>query len=272
MQSSTPSPAKNAEAGALPDMAGRFDDLVDRTVFVSGGATGIGSVIVAALAGQGAHVHFCDLNEDAGTRLVEALRPHARNEPAFRVTDVTDLDALKAAVDEAAAATGSLYALVNNAANDTRTEVNAVDADAWARTVDVNLRHQFFAAQAAYPHLVAGGGGAIVNFGSIAPTLGELGLSVYASCKAAVFGLTRTLAREFGRDNIRVNSVVPGAILTPRQLELWITPEKIDAILDRQCLKRQMREDDIAEMVLFLCSRASRGCTGQEFRVDGGNF
>ena len=272
MQSSTSSPTETPESGVLPGMAGRFDDLVDRTVFVSGGATGIGSVIVAALAGQGAHVHFCDLNEKAGEQLAGALRPHVRNEPTFDVTDVTDLDAFKVAIDKAAAATGSLYALVNNAANDTRMDVDSVDAAAWTRTVDVNLRHQFFAAQAAHPHLVAGGGGAIVNFGSIAPTLGEEGLSVYASCKAAVFGLTRTLAREFGRDNIRVNSVVPGAILTPRQLELWITPEKIDAILERQCLKRQMKEDDIAEMVLFLCSRASRGCTGQEFRVDGGNF
>lgn len=255
----------------LPDIAGRYDDLADETLFVSGGASGIGAVIVAALAGQGAKVHFCDLDVQAGENLAVSLGPHVRHDPQFHASDVTDLDALRTAIDEAATATGSLYALVNNAANDTRMKVGEVDPASWDKTVNVNLRHQFFAAQAAFPHLRARGG-AVVNFGSIAPGMGELGLSVYGTCKAAVFGLTRTLARDFGEAGVRVNSVVPGAILTPRQLELWITPEKETAILDRQCLKRRMTEVDVAEMVLFLCSRASRGCTGQEFRVDGGNF
>lgn len=258
-------------AEALPDIAGGYADLVDETVFVSGGASGIGSVIVAALAGQGARVHFCDLDANAGESLVAALRPQVRHCPLFSASDVTDLDALRKSIEDAAAVTGTLYALVNNAANDTRMAVDAVDPAVWDKTVNVNLRHQFFAAQAAFPHLRACSG-AVVNFGSIAPGMGEAGLSVYGTCKAAVFGLTRTLARDFGEAGVRVNSVVPGAILTPRQLELWITPEKEKAILDRQCLKRRMTEIDVAEMVLFLCSRASRGCTGQEFRVDGGNF
>lgn len=256
----------------LPDIAANFGDLADESVFVTGGASGIGAVLVAALAGQGARVHFCDIDTNAGENLATSLHSHVRHSPSFSACDVTDLDALKIAIDNAAAATGTLYALVNNAANDTRMAVESVDAAAWDNTVNVNLRHQFFAAQAAYPHLNARGGGSVVNFGSIAPSMGETGLAVYATCKAAVFGLTRTLARDFGTADIRVNSVVPGAILTPRQLELWITPEKEQAVIERQCLKRRMTEVDVAEMVLFLCSRASRGCTGQEFRVDGGNF
>ena len=139
----------------LPDIEGRFEDLADEAVFVSGGASGIGAVVVTALAGQGAKVHFCDLDVQAGENLAVSLRPHVRHVPRFHASDVTDLDALRTAIDEAASATGSLYALVNNAANDTRMAVDAVDAAAWDKTVNVNLRHQFFAAQAAFPHLRA---------------------------------------------------------------------------------------------------------------------
>ena len=212
-------------ANNMPDIAGSFDDLANETVFVSGGASGIGAVIVAALAGQGVRVHFCDIDAEAGENLATSLSPHSLHDPVFSACDVTDLAALQTAIDGAAAATGTLYALVNNAANDTRMAVEAVDPAAWDKTVNVNLRHQFFAAQAAFPHLRTRAG-AVVNFGSIAPGMGEAGLSVYGTCKAAVFGLTRTLAREFGEAGVRVNSVVPGAILTPRQLDLWITPEK----------------------------------------------
>ncbi|MEM7404414.1 MAG: SDR family oxidoreductase [Pseudomonadota bacterium] len=246
----------------------RYTDLEDRTVFVSGGATGIGASIVQNLAEQGARVWFVDVNSDAGA----ALSARAGDNVTFMSCDVTDAAVLQQTIGEAHAETGDLYGLVNNAAHDQRHRWSDVSPEGWDDIVAVNLKHQYFAAQAAAPLIAASGGGGIANFGSIAPTRGTPDLSVYSTCKAAVFGMTRSLAREFGEMGVRVNSVVPGAILTERQLELWITPDVESGLLAAQCLKRRMVEQDIADMVLFLLSQAARGCTGQEFRVDGGLF
>ena len=250
-----------------------YADLKDRAVFVSGGATGIGAAIVTLFARQGAKVSFVDIDPAAGTALADTVEAECGNRPNFATCDVTDTASLALAVEAAAEPTGGrLSVLVNNAARDQRVKADAVTPEVWDDLVAVNLKHQFFAAQAARPLMVKAGGGSIVNFGSIAPWLAVPDLAVYSSCKAAAFGLTRSLARDFGRDGIRVNSVLPGAILTERQLRDWISEEDRRAIHERQCLKRDMVEEDVAEMVLFLASDAARGCTGQEFRVDGGNF
>lgn len=261
-----PAPADAAEPLA------RYRDLDGRCVFVSGGASGIGAALVAAFCRQGAKTYFVDIQEEAGLALAEKLGAETGNAPVFLRSDVTDAAALQAGVARAQDETGDLYALVNNAAHDQRHAAQEVTPEAWDRIVAVNLKHQFFAAQAAAPLIAGKGGGSIVNFGSIAPTQGIERLSVYSTCKAGVFGLTRSLAREYGAEGVRVNSVVPGAILTERQRALWISPEDEAALIERQCLKRAMAETDVAEMVLFLASNASAGCTGQEFRVDGGLF
>ncbi len=258
--------------GAEPEPLSRYRDLRGRSVFVSGGASGIGAALVAAFCRQGAKTIFVDIQKEAGTALAAALGSESGNAPVFIEADVTRTDALRAAIARAHDESGDLYVLVNNAANDRRHALEEVTPEYWDATVAVNLKHQFFAAQAAGPLIARHGGGAIVNFGSIAPSLAIENLPVYSTCKAGVFGLTRSLAREYGARGVRVNSVVPGAILTERQRALWVSPEDEAALIERQCLKRPMAEQDVAELVLFLASKASGGCTGQEFRVDGGLF
>lgn len=246
-----------------------YRDLDQKTVFISGGATGIGAAIVAAFARQRARVHFVDINQAAGEALAASLAAEGNNRPDFLRCDVTDDDALCAAIDRAGEGSG-LDVLVNNAANDTRHKVGDVGPDFWRTCVDINLRHQFVAAQRAFLHMKQRSAGSIINFGSIAPRLGVPDLAVYSTCKAAVKGLTRSLAREYGHDGVRVNSIVPGAILTPRQLELWISPEDEAKLLADQCLHRRLVGEDIAEMALFLASDVSSACTSQEFVVDAG--
>lgn len=245
-----------------------YRDLEHKAVFISGGATGIGAAIVTAFARQGAHVHFVDINEAAGETLAASLAAEGNEKPDFLRCDVTDDDALCAAIDRASAS--GLDVLVNNAANDTRHKVADVGRDFWQTCVDINLRHQFVAAQRAYLHMKPRGAGSIINFGSIAPRLGVPDLAVYSTCKAAVKGLTRSLAREYGHEGVRVNSIVPGAILTPRQLDLWISPEDEQKLLADQCLHRRLVGEDVAQMALFLASDVSSACTSQEFVVDGG--
>jgi NAD(P)-dependent dehydrogenase (short-subunit alcohol dehydrogenase family) len=263
-------PAGGAEKMAA--YATRYPDLKGQAVFVSGGATGIGAAIVEALCWQGAHTYFVDIDEESAEALTASVGEKTGTSPFFHRCDVTDTVALEDAIVRASEVTGSLYALVNNAARDLRVPAEKVTEKDWDDLVAINLKHQFFAAQTAYRLMAPNGTGSIINFGSIAPGQGVRNLSVYNACKAGAFGLTRSLARDFGEAGIRVNSIVPGAILTPRQLRDWIDPETKKGVIERQCLKRAMQEDDVAEMVLFLASNASRGCTAQEFRVDGGNI
>jgi NAD(P)-dependent dehydrogenase (short-subunit alcohol dehydrogenase family) len=253
---------------AATPYATRYPDLAGRTVFVSGGATGIGAEIVKAFSAQNAVVCFADIDADAGRALESGLGARVR----FSELDVTDTAALQDQIAQVSAETGDLAVLVNNAARDLRVRWDTLSSEVFDDLVAVNLKHQVFAAQAAARVMERKGGGSIINFGSIAPSIGVPDLAVYSSCKAAAFGLTRSLARDLGPLGVRVNSVVPGAILTERQRRDWISPEDEAAILERQCLKRAMQADDVAEMVLFLASNASRGCTAQEFRVDGGNI
>ncbi|UUX49941.1 SDR family oxidoreductase [Nisaea acidiphila] len=252
--------------------ATRYPDLEGKAVFVSGGATGIGAAIVEAFCWQGAHTYFVDIDVESAEALTASVAEKTGTSPFFHRCDVTDTQALRDAIERASEVTGALYALVNNAARDLRVPADEVTEDVWDDLVAINLKHQFFAAQTAYRLMAPSGCGSIINFGSIAPGQGVKNLSVYSSCKSAAFGLTRSLARDFGTAGVRVNSIIPGAILTPRQLRDWIDPDTKREIIERQCLKRAMQEDDVAEMVLFLASNASRGCTAQEFTVDGGNI
>ncbi|MGP9820591.1 SDR family NAD(P)-dependent oxidoreductase [Salinarimonas sp. NSM] len=248
----------------------RYPDLAEKTVFVSGGATGIGADLVAAFAGQRATTVFVDIDETRGRALAERLAGETGAHVAFLRVDVTDIPALEAAIDHAASIGGRLDVLVNNAANDRRAPIGDVDPDAWDAAMAVNLKHQFFAAKAAHRHMKPPRGGSIINLGSTSYRLGVPNLTAYATAKSAVRGLTRQLAREWGGDHVRVNAIVPGAILTQKQRQLWISPEEEARIVAQQCLPRALDGEDVAEMALFLASDASRGCTSQDFVVDGG--
>ncbi|MEM7060965.1 MAG: SDR family oxidoreductase [Pseudomonadota bacterium] len=244
----------------------RFSDLSGRVVFVSGGASGIGRDVVKAFVDQGAQVVFADVDVEQGENLAIELGRLAR----FLPCDVTDDKALTDAIDQAEAM-GGLDVLINNAANDERRHLDDVDADQWQRLIDVNLRHVFFASQRAARHMGPRGRGSIINFGSVAPEIMVPNLAVYSACKSAIRGMTRSLAKELGSKAIRVNSILPGAVLTEKQRQLWYPDQaSIDKIVSQQCLERELCGWDIAQMALFLASDVSAACTAQDFIVDGG--
>lgn len=242
----------------------RYPDLAGRAVFVSGGATGIGAAIVHAFAAQRCNVTFVDI-DDAPARAI-ADRATVR----YRHCDVRDVVALRGSIAAAAAEFGPIRVLVNNAARDDRHAFDGVTPDYWDDALAVNLRHHFFAAQAVAPQMTAEGGGAIVNLGSVSWMRGRAGLAGYTTAKAAIHGLTRTLARELGERNIRVNCIAPGAIATERQRALWASPEQERAFIEQQCLKFRLCEQDVACAALFLASDCARAITGQTLVVDGG--
>jgi NAD(P)-dependent dehydrogenase (short-subunit alcohol dehydrogenase family) len=247
-----------------------YPSLEDRVVFVTGGGSGIGASIVEHLCAQRARVAFVDIQREASVALVEAVRARDLPVPTFIPCDLRDVEALRWAVAEVRTQLGPIRVLVNNAAHDERHSIESVTPEYWDDRFAVNLRHQFFAAQAVAPGMAAAGGGSIINLGSTSWMVGQGGMPAYLSAKAAVAGLTRALARDLGPKNIRVNSVVPGWIMTERQIALWLTPEGEQELLRRQCLKRKLKPEDVARMVLFLASDDSDACTSQAFIVDGG--
>ena len=245
----------------------RYPDLAGRTVLVTGGGSGIGAAFVRAFAGQGCAVGFVDIADDPSRALVASLAPaRIRYEPC----DVRDIAGLKRAIASIAAALGPIAVLVNNAARDDRHAMMDVTVEYWDENQAVNLRHHVFAAQAVVPMMEAAGGGAIINLGSISWMRGRPAMVGYTTAKAAIGGLTRVLARELGAKNIRVNAIVPGAIVTERQSRLWTTPEVEREFLDQQCLKFRLSEDDVARTALFLASDEARGVTGPNLIVDAG--
>ncbi len=247
-----------------------YPSLRERVVFITGGASGIGASLVAHFAEQGARVAFVDIMDEAATALAGRLAAAGAPEPWFRHCDIRDIAALQAAITDAAQALGPLKALVNNAGHDERHAIADVTVAYWEERMQVNLRHQFFAAQAAAPIMRAAGGGAIVNFGSSSWHLGLGGMPAYLTAKAGIEGLTRGLARDLGPHDIRVNCVVPGWIMTERQIKLWLTPEGEAELMRNQCLKEKLYPPDIARMVLWLAADDSRMCTNQIYVVDGG--
>jgi len=244
----------------------RYPDLAGRTVFVSGGGSGIGAAFVRAFVGQGALVAFVDIADGPARELERQLGPAARYWPC----DIRDIGALKAAIADAAQAFGPIRVLINNAADDRRHKLATVTPESWDDNQAINLRHHFFAAQAVAPQMAAAGGGSIINLGSVSWMRGRPELVGYTTAKAAIGGLTRTLARELGADNIRVNCIVPGAIATARQQALRVTAEDEQRFLEQQCLKFRLSEDDVARTALFLASDESRAITGQNLVVDAG--
>jgi NAD(P)-dependent dehydrogenase (short-subunit alcohol dehydrogenase family) len=243
-----------------------------RTVFVSGGGSGIGASIVEHFAEQGAKVGFVDIDEPASMALVKKVEAAGYAAPLFLKADVRDVKAYQAAITDAAAKLGPITVLINNAARDDRHDLAEVTPDFWDERIAVNLRHQFFAIQAVAPGMKAAGGGSIVNFSSVSYHTMTARLSVYEAAKAAVIGLTRGLARDLGPDRIRLNAITPGWIMTRRQIDLWLTPEAEADLMKAQCLKEKVYPPDIARMALFLASDDSRLITAQNFVVDGGRM
>jgi NAD(P)-dependent dehydrogenase (short-subunit alcohol dehydrogenase family) len=253
--------------------SGRFasyPSLRDRVVLVTGGGSGIGASMVEHFAAQGARVAFLDVAVECSVTLADDLGARSPHPPLFLPCDLRDIGALRAAVAEVEARLGPVRVLVNNAASDNRHKFIDVTPELWDENMAVNLRHQFFAIQAVLPGMTAAGGGSIVNMGSIAWRIPETGMPVYTTAKAAVAGMTRTLAKDLGGSNIRVNCVMPGAILTERQLKLWLTQEYLDRILAAQFLKRHLGPADVARLVLFLAADDSDAITSQSFIIDGG--
>jgi NAD(P)-dependent dehydrogenase (short-subunit alcohol dehydrogenase family) len=243
--------------------------LRDRVVFITGGGSGIGAAIVEAFVGQGASVAFVDIAKDESLAVVERLAGGPQK-PLFVECDLMNLAALEAAMEETRQRLGPIAVLVNNAANDRRQDADEVTEADWDWTMNVNLKHQFFAAQIARRSMREIGGGSIINFSSTAWMMATTRLSVYSSAKAAVLGMTNSLAREFGRENIRVNAIAPGAVITERQRRLWMSEADVAQFVARQCLHRSLVADEIARAVLFLAADDSRMITKQCLIVDGG--
>jgi len=267
-----------------------YPSLANKRVLITGGGTGIGATLVEAFAGQGAQVDFLDIADDASLALQERLSDlnvphvtqgtqgtlgtHAPHEPPhpprFTHCDLTDLDALAHTLAQIAQHRGAIDILINNAANDNRHAVDAISPRQWDDSIAVNLRHQFFCAQAVLPGMKAAGGGVILNMGSISWHRALPDLAMYLTAKAAIEGLTRGLARDLGPHNIRVNSVIPGGVRTPRQTLLWHGPEEEARIMAGQCLKQRVEPEDVAALTLFLASDNAARCTGREYFVDAG--
>ena len=247
-----------------------FPSLAGRSVFISGGGSGIGESLVEHFATQGAKVCFVDIAEDASRAVVDRLKKKSAHTPHFIKCDLRDIEALRTAIAEAGQRHGPLRVLVNNAGNDDRHTTESVTVDYWDNRMQINLRHQFFAAQAARSQMRDAGGGSIINFGSITWMVGDPDCPAYVTAKAAIGGLTRALARELGPEKIRVNCVLPGWVMTDRQVKLWLNDAGEKQIKDRQCLSEKLYAADIARMVLFLAADDSRMCTSQNYIVDGG--
>ena len=247
-------------------MAAIYSDLSDKVVIVTGGAGGIGEGIVRAFHAQGSRVGFLDIDTERGAKLQSELGEGT----LFVACDLTDIPALKTTIGTVREAFGPIDILVNNAAHDERHATLEVTEEYWDGRMAVNLKHQFFAAQTVLPDMQAAGKGAIVNLGSTSWIIGQGGMPAYTASKSAVLGLTRSLARDFGPFGVRVNAVAPGWIMTERQLALWVTPETDAYINENQCLKRRLVPDDIARVVVFMCSDEAGAITNQHYVVDGG--
>lgn len=243
-----------------------YPSLSGKTVLVTGGANGIGESLTRHFHAQGSKVGILDLDRARGEALAEEL-----GEPtAFQAADVTDIAALHSAIDSLRQQLGPIEILINNAAHDERHENEAVTPEYWDDRIAVNLKHQFFAAQNVTGDMKGAGGGSIINMGSISWMVGIGGMPCYTTSKAAIMGLTRSLARDLGPYNIRVNSIAPGWIMTERQVSLWLTPEAEEELMQNQCLKRKLFPQDIARVALFLASEEASACTSQTYVVDGG--
>ena len=252
----------------MPHKFAIYPSLLDKTVFVTGGASGIGAEIVLAFSQQGAKVGFLDLDEGASQALCEKLGDRVQ----FELCDLREIDVLKSAMGKLVDRLGAVDVLVNNAARDDRHDWKDVTAEYWDERMSTNLRHQFFAIQNVADGMIAKGGGSIINIGSNSWWEAGGGFPAYATAKSAVHGLTRTMARDLGQHRIRVNTVVPGWIMTERQKALWVTREAIENQYKRQCLPDLIDPIFVARMVLFLASDDASMCTANNYMVEAGSI
>src|SRR6266705_1416867 len=228
-----------------------YTDLANKTVLVTGRSSSIGEAIVRRFAAQGSNTAFIDIKEIESQALVKELASQGHR-IHFEPADLTDIAALRSAINKIRGVFGGVQILINNAAHDERHATLEVTPEYWDNRIAVNLKHQFFAAQAVLPDMQAANDGAIVNFGSISWMTGQGGMPVYTASKSAILGLTRSLARDYGAWNIRVNTIVPGWIMTERQVEKWLTPQSEADLMKAQCLKRKLHPDDVSRVVVFL--------------------
>lgn len=254
----------------MPPQFATYPSLKDKAVVITGGASGIGEAIVRGFMQQEARVFFLDVQDTAAQQLQQSLAVLGLPLPVYLHCDLTDIGALRDAVSGIVATCGTVDVLVNNAGNDARHTLEEVTPEFWDAGMAVNLKQQFFMAQAVVPAMRSAQRGSIINMSSISWMIPSTGLPVYVTAKAAIVGLTRTLAHELGTDNIRVNCVLPGAILTERQQRLWMTPEYTAEVMASQAIKRHLLPEEVARLVLFLAADDSSAITNQSYIIDGG--
>ena len=248
----------------------KYYDLENKNVFVSGGGSGIGASIVEHFCEQGSNVFFVDIDLSESEKLIKTITEKKFKKPNFIECNLLDIKKLNSIISRIIDDNGPIDILINNAASDQRHTTDDVDEEYWDNRMGVNLKHFFFSIKAVKDGMIKKGSGSIINLGSVSWMLGEGDKVVYETAKSAVVGLTRSFAKELGKYNIRANSVVPGSIATERQIKHWLTPEYKKWILDKQCLKRQLKPSDVSSLVLYLASDVSSGCTKQNFIVDAG--
>ena len=244
-----------------------YPSLNNKVVLVTGGGSGIGESITRSFIKQGAKVAFLDFNEKDSIKLIKDLNTDNLH---FEFCDLRDIEQLKNSIKKISSKFGPIQILVNNAARDDRHSLESVTSEYFDERIATNLKHQLFASQAVVSDMEKNGGGAIINMGSTSWMIGQGGMPCYTTAKSAIQGLTRGLARDLGPKNIRVNCVVPGWIMTKRQVDMWLTPESEKELMDRQCIKRKLLPEDIARFVLFMASDEASACSNQSFVVDGG--
>jgi len=271
----------------------KYYDLENKRVFITGGGSGIGASIVEHFCEQGSEVYFIDINEDESKKLIEDIKNKNHSLPTFIKCDLLNIKELQKTIADIISNKGPIDILINNAANDTRHKIDDVTEEYWNERMNVNLRHFFFTVQSVKKSMIDNGGGAIINMGSTSWMIGQGGMAAYTAAKSGVVGLSRSFARDLGEFNIRVNSVVPGWVMTQRQIDLgefnirvnsvvpgwvmtqrqidlWLNDESEKELMKRQCLKEKLMPHELAQAVLFFSSEQSSGCTNQSYIVDKG--
>ncbi len=249
-----------------------YASLAGTSVFITGGSSGIGAALVEAFSAQRAKVAFIDVDDEGARELCDNIEQAGAVRPWYRHCDVSDTQALKAVIAAAAAELGAIKVLVNNAANDQRYDTRNISEELWHRGLAINLHPAFFAAQAVQPMMAALGGGSIINISSINTEWAPPNLASYITAKAGILGISKALATDFGRDNIRVNAILPGWVATPKQLEKWLSVEEETELMKRVCLKKRLGGHDVAKLALFLASDDAAMITAQKFVIDGGRI
>ena len=248
----------------------KYFDLENKRVFVTGGGSGIGASIVEHFCEQGSEVYFVDINVEESEKLVDEMKNKKFREPTFIECDLINIKLLQDTISKILSEKGPINILINNAANDTRHKIDDVTEEYWDERINVNLRHFFFTVQAVKKSMIENNGGVIINMGSTSWMIGQGGMAVYTAAKSGVVGMTRSFARDLGEFNIRVNSVVPGWVMTQRQIDMWLNKESEEDLMKKQCLKEKLMPEEIAQAVLFFSSDQSSGCTNQSYIVDKG--